>query len=80
MEDGWSLPMAESLPTLSRPESEEAKPGTWEADGSPTTGERLHGEWGLGPQGICGWHGLQRQGLDLEYSESITHWCIPIQR
>ena len=37
--------MAESLPTLSRPESEEAKPGTWEADGSPTTGERLHGEW-----------------------------------
>ena len=51
MEDGWSLWMAESLPTLSRPESEEAKPGTWEADGSPTTGERLHGEWRLGPTG-----------------------------
>ena len=28
---------------------------------------------GVDPQGICGWHGLQRQGLDLEYSGSITH-------
>ena len=51
MEDGWSVRMAESLPTLSRPESEEAKPGSWEADGSPTTGERLYGEWRLGPTG-----------------------------
>lgn len=52
--------MAGTLQTHSGPESEEANPGTWEADGSPTAGERLHGEWGLGPQGICGWHGLQR--------------------
>lgn len=51
MEDGWSLRMAESLLTLSRPESEQAKAGTWEADGSPTTGERLHGEWKRGPAG-----------------------------
>lgn len=43
--------MAESLPTLSRPESEEAKPRTWEADGSPATGQRLYGEWRLGPTG-----------------------------
>ena len=28
---------------------------------------------GLDLPGICGWQGLQRQGLDLEYSESITH-------
>lgn len=51
MEDGWSVQMAESLPTLSRPESEEAKPRTWEADGSPATGQRLYGEWRLGPTG-----------------------------
>lgn len=51
MEDGWSVRMAESLPTLSRPESEEAKPGSWEADGSPATGQRLYGEWRLGPTG-----------------------------
>lgn len=51
MEDGWSVRMAESLPTLSRPESEEAKPRTWEADGSPATGQRLYGEWRLGPTG-----------------------------
>ena len=51
MEDGWSVRMAESLPTLSRPESKEAKPGTWEADGSPATGQRLYGEWRLGPAG-----------------------------
>ena len=51
MEDGWSVRMAESLPTLSRPESEEAKPGSWEADGSPATGQRLYGEWRLGPAG-----------------------------
>ena len=28
---------------------------------------------GLDLQGICGWHELQRQGLDLEYSGSITN-------
>ena len=74
MEDGWSLRMAESLLTLSRPENEEANPGTWEVDGFSTTGDKdsmVSG--GMDPQGICGWHGLRRQGLDLEYSGSITH-------
>ena len=28
---------------------------------------------GLDLQGICGWHELWRQGLDLEYSGSITN-------
>ena len=65
--------MAESLPTLSRPESEEAKPGTGRQMAPLPQEKDSMVSGGLDLQGICGWHELQRQGLDLEYSGSITN-------
>ena len=65
--------MAESLLTLSRPENEQAKPGTGRQMAPLPQEKESMVSGDLDPQGICEWHGLQRQGLDLEYSGSITH-------
>ena len=48
-------------------------PGPGRQMAPPPQGKDSMVSGGSDPQGICGWHGLRIQGLDLEYSGSITH-------